>query len=73
MFLATLSDQTEMKQLLTVDGRAFVSYLTHITEKLSMHNKQLQGSSKTLVDGITKIFGFATFIKVCQKHLSQKI
>ena len=67
-----LSDKAEMKHLLTVDGKAFVSYLTYIFEKLNMLNKQLQGSNKTLVDAKTKIFGFVTFIEVCQKNISHK-
>ena len=38
-----LGDKSEMKRLLTVDCKAFVSYLTYIFEKLNMLNKQLQG------------------------------
>ncbi|XP_014774615.2 SCAN domain-containing protein 3-like [Octopus bimaculoides] len=45
-----LSDKPEMKHLLTVDGKAFVSYLTDICEKLNMLNEQLQGSNKILID-----------------------
>ena len=56
-----------MKLLLTVDGKALVSYLGHIFVRLNMLDKQLQGSNKTLVDTKTKIFGFATFIVACQK------
>ncbi|XP_071745448.1 protein FAM200C-like [Lepeophtheirus salmonis] len=56
-----------------VDGKAFVSYLTDIFEKLNMLNKQLQGSSETHVDAKTKIFGFVTFIKVFQENISHKI
>ncbi|XP_029635067.1 SCAN domain-containing protein 3-like [Octopus sinensis] len=58
-----LSDKPEMKHLLTVDGKAFVSYLTDIFEKLNMLNKKLQVSNKTLIDAKTKIFSFVTFIE----------
>ena len=68
-----LSDKPEMKHLQTVDGKAFVSYLTDIFEKLNLLNKQLQGSNKTLLDAKTKIFGFVSFIEVCQKNISNKI
>ena len=62
-----LSDRPRIKHLLTVDGKAFVSYSTNLFEKLNMLNKEFQGSSKTLVDEKTKIFGFVTFIEVCKK------
>lgn len=68
-----LSDKPEMNHLQTVDGKAFVSYLTDIFEKLNLLNKQLQGSNKTLLDAKTKIFGFVSFIEVCQKNISNKI
>ncbi|GFU58289.1 SCAN domain-containing protein 3 [Trichonephila clavipes] len=68
-----LSDKPEMKHLKTVDGKVFVSYLTDIFEKLNLLNKQLQRSNKTLVDAKTKIFGFVTFIEVCQKIFPTKI
>lgn len=67
-----LSDKPEMKHLLTVDGKAFMSYLADIFEKLNMLNKQLQGTNKTLVDAKAKIFGFITFTELCQKHISDK-
>ncbi|GFX89261.1 SCAN domain-containing protein 3 [Trichonephila clavipes] len=62
-----LSDKPEMNPLKTVDGKAFVSYLTDIFEKL------LQCSNKTLVDAKTKIFGFVAFIEVGQKIFLTKI
>ncbi|XP_029641238.1 uncharacterized protein LOC115216179 [Octopus sinensis] len=65
-----LSDKLEMKHLLTVDGKAFVSYLTDIFGKLNMLNKQLQGSNKTLIDAKTKTFVFVTFIEY-QEELSE--
>ncbi|GFX74790.1 SCAN domaincontaining protein 3like [Trichonephila clavipes] len=74
--LDTLSDflnnKPEMKHLLTIDGKAFVSYLADIFEKLNILNKQLQGTNKTLVDAKAKIFGFITNIELCQKHINNK-
>ncbi|XP_076042678.1 zinc finger BED domain-containing protein 5-like [Oratosquilla oratoria] len=67
-----LSDTPEMKHLLTVDGKAHVSYLADIFEKLNVLNKQLQGTNKTLVDAKAKIFGFISLIELCQKHISNK-
>ncbi|XP_071042039.1 SCAN domain-containing protein 3-like [Parasteatoda tepidariorum] len=67
-----LSDKPEMKCLLTVDGKAFVSYLANIFEKLNILNKQLQGTNKTLVDAKAKIFGFVTLIELCQKSIKKK-
>ncbi|XP_038674126.1 protein ZBED8-like [Scyliorhinus canicula] len=67
-----LSEKPEMKHLLTVDGKAVVSYLADIFEKLNVLNKQLQGTNKTLVDAKAKIFGFISFIELCQKHISDK-
>ncbi|GFX20645.1 protein FAM200A [Trichonephila clavipes] len=63
-----LNDKPEMKHLLTIDGKAFVSYLTDIFEKLNILSKQLQGTNKTLVDAKARIFGFITNIELCQKH-----
>lgn len=37
-----LSDKPEMKHLLTIDGKAFVNYLTDVFLKLNILNKQLQ-------------------------------
>jgi hypothetical protein len=51
-----LKDTQEMKLLSSIDGKAFISYLEDIFEKLNILNKQLQGSNKTLVDVKTKIF-----------------
>ena len=67
-----LSDKSEMKHLLTIDEKAFLSYLTDIFEKLNVLNKQLQGTNKTLVDAKAKLFSFILFIKLCQKHISDK-
>ncbi|GFW28208.1 protein ZBED8 [Trichonephila clavipes] len=67
-----LNDKPEMKHLLTIDGKAFVSYLADIFEKLNTLNKQLQGTNKTLVDAKAKIFGFITNIELCQKHINNK-
>ncbi|CAK9816137.1 SCAN domain-containing protein 3 [Anthophora plagiata] len=61
-----------MKYLLTIDGKAFVSYLADIFEKLNILDKQLQGTNKTLVDAKAKIFGFNTHIELCQEHINNK-
>ena len=61
-----------MESLLMVGGKAFVSYLTDIFEKLNILNKQLQAINKTLVDAKAKIFGFITFIELCQKYICNK-
>jgi hypothetical protein len=65
-----LSDKSDMKFLMTVDGKAYLSYLTDIFEKLNILNKQLQGSVKTLIDAKAKIFSFITFIELSKKHIS---
>lgn len=67
-----LNDKPEMKHLLTINGKAYMSYLTDIFEKLNKLNKELQGSNKTLVDAKAKIFGFATFIELCQNNVNNK-
>ncbi|CAH2108909.1 unnamed protein product [Euphydryas editha] len=67
-----LSEKPEMKYLLTINGKAFVSYLADIFEKLNILNKQLQGPNKTLVDAKAKIFGFITNIELYQKHINNK-
>ena len=56
-----LSDKSEIKCLLMVNGTAFVSYLANIFEELNILNKQLQATNKTLVDAKANIFGFITF------------
>ncbi|GFT35103.1 uncharacterized protein TNCV_2585781 [Trichonephila clavipes] len=66
-----LNDKPEMKLLLTIDGKAFVSYLADIFETLNILNKQLQGTNKTLVDGKAKILGFITSIELCKKHINK--
>ncbi|GFT94395.1 protein ZBED8 [Trichonephila clavipes] len=72
MTIDFLNDKPEMKHLLTIDGKAYVSYLADIFEKLNILNKQLQGTNKTLVDAKAKIFGFITNIELCQKHINNK-
>ncbi|XP_067133809.1 protein FAM200C-like [Centruroides vittatus] len=61
-----------MKFLLTTNGKAYVSYLADIFEKLNILNRQLQGPSKTLVDAKAKIFGFVKNLELSQKHLSNR-
>lgn len=67
-----LSDKPELKYLLTVDGKAFVSYLADIFEKLNILNQQLQGANKTLVDTKAKIFSFITFTELSQNYICNK-
>ena len=43
-----LSDKPEKKHLKTADGKALMSYLTNIFEKLNLLNKRIQGSNKIL-------------------------
>ncbi|XP_065668171.1 SCAN domain-containing protein 3-like [Hydra vulgaris] len=51
-----LSDKTEMQYLLTINSKAYLSYLTDIFEKLNILNKEIQGTNKTLVDATANIF-----------------
>ena len=62
-------DKCEMKLLSTTDGKAYVSYLTDIFEKLGNLNKQLQGANMTLIEAKTKIFGFITALELYQKRI----
>lgn len=63
-----LIDKCEMKLLSTTEGKAFVSYLTDIFEKLGNLNKQLQGPSVTLIDAKTFIFGFIATLDLYRKN-----
>ena len=56
----------------TIDGKAFLSYLTDIFEKLNVLSKQLQRTNKTFVNAKAKTFSFISFIKLCQKHIFDK-
>ncbi|XP_023241711.1 zinc finger BED domain-containing protein 5-like [Centruroides sculpturatus] len=67
-----LINKPEMKLLLTTNGKAYVSYLADIFEKLNLLNKQLQGPNKTLVDAKAKIFCFIKNLELNQKHVSNK-
>lgn len=67
-----LNDKPEMTLLKSVDGQAFVSYLTDIFEKLNMLNKQLQGANKTLIDAKSKIFGFIGLLQLYKNNVSDK-
>ena len=64
-----LKDKSEMTLLMTTDGKAYVSYLTDIFEKLCSLNKQLQGADATLCDAKAKIFGFVTFLSLCRGYV----
>ena len=61
-----------MTLLLTVGGKALVSYLADIFEKLNVLNKELQGANMTLVNSKTKIFGFISFLELSQENISIK-
>jgi len=67
-----LNDKPEMKFLMTIDGKAYVSYLADIFEKLNVLNKQLQGPNKTLVDAKAKIFGFITNLECILEHIKNR-
>ena len=68
-----LSDKCEIKLLSTRDGKAFVSYLTDVFEKLGNLNRQLQGANLTLVDAKAKIFGFITTLELCKQTISKRV
>jgi len=67
-----LDDKPYMTLLLTVDGKALVSYLADIFEKLNVLNKELQGTNMTLVNSKAKIFGFISFLELSQENISVK-
>ena len=67
-----LKDKSEMTLLMTTDGKAYVSYLADIFEKLCSLNKQLQGADATLCDAKAKIFGFVTFLSLCRGNILSK-
>ncbi|XP_042228309.1 SCAN domain-containing protein 3-like [Homarus americanus] len=67
-----LDDKPYMTLLLTVDGKALVSYLADIFEKLNVLNKELQGTNMTLVNSKAKIIGFISFLELSQENISVK-
>ena len=67
-----LKDKSEMTLLMTTDGKAYVSYLADIFEKLCSLNKQLQGADATLCDAKAKIFGFVIFLSLCRGNILSK-
>ena len=67
-----LNNKSEMILLMTTDGKAYLSYLVDIFEKLCTLNKQLQGANATLCDAKAKIFGFATFLSLCRSNIFSK-
>ena len=67
-----LKEKSEMTHLMTTDGKAYVSYLADIFEKLCSLNKQLQGADATLCDAKAKIFGFVTFLSLCKSNILSK-
>jgi len=66
-----LKDESEMMLvlLMTTDGKASVSYLADIFEKVCSSNKQLQQASATLCDAEAKIFGFVAFLSMCRNNI----
>ena len=67
-----LKDKSLMILLITTDGKAHLSYLAEIFEKLCYLSKQLQGANATLCDAKAKIFRFVTFLGLSRiKILSQ--
>ena len=67
-----LTDKSEMILLIATDGKAYLSYLTDIFEKLCYLNKQLQGANATLCDAKAKIFGFVTFLGLSRSKILSK-
>lgn len=68
-----LSDKSEMKFLLTTDGKTLLSYLCDIFEKLGNQNRQLQGKNITLLDVKTKIFAFIASLEMYKKNLDKGV
>jgi len=54
-------DKSDMIHLMTTYGKAYVSYLADIFEKICSLNKQLQKVNATRCDTKAKIYGFVTF------------
>ena len=67
-----LKDKNEMKYLKTIQGKAYLSYLTDIFGKLNILNKQLQGNNKTLFDSKAKICGFISLLNLWKKNIHSK-
>ena len=44
-----LCDESFMDPLLTIDGKAFVSYLMYIFDRLNVLNNYLQGHTTTII------------------------
>ncbi|XP_042205956.1 SCAN domain-containing protein 3-like, partial [Homarus americanus] len=64
--------QIPMENIISFDGKALVSYLADIFEKLNVLNKELQGTNMTLVNSKAKIFGFISFLELSQENISVK-
>ena len=67
-----LGDKPEMMHLVTVESKAYVSYLTDIIFNLNMPSKQLQRSNKALVDVNTKTFSSLHLLRHVRKNISHK-
>ena len=55
--------------LKSLDGKALLSYLADIFERLNILNKQLQGEKVTLLDAKIKIFGFVRFLELSKGNI----
>ena len=66
------NDKSEMILLTTTDGKAYLSYLADIFEKLCSLSRQLHGANATLNDAKAKIFGFVTFLSLRRSNILSK-
>lgn len=67
-----LGEDQNMRELSTLDEKAFVSYLADIFGKLNSLNTRLQGRKVTLLDAKTKIFGFIKSLELCKTNVGAK-
>jgi len=71
-FRGFLKDKSDMILLMTTYGKAYVSYLADILEKVCSLNKQLQKANATHSDAKAKIYGFVTFLSFCRNNILSK-
>ena len=67
-----LGETDDIEYLNTKRGRAYISYLTDIFEKLNVLNKELQGRDTTLLDSKRKIAGFTSMLEVYRQDISRR-
>ena len=65
-------DKSDMILLMTTYGKAYVSYLADIFEKVCSLNKQFQKANATRCDANAKIYGFVTFLSFCRNNILSK-